>query len=360
MNYPADNACPFHRMLMPARFCAPDFAPLGCDIKVGAHLESGRDWIAVHGLPEPLFMLEVQRHKNKGSKFLWSLDDDFLSIPESNPAKPGEIGLVVYEIAKAIADLILVSTRAIADTLSDVAHKVVVAPNLIDLSAFPKWDRNATTAEVELPVKIGWAGGPTHKDDTEQLVDPLSRVLDRFGPDQVQLVWFGPLPPPTLIRDYLRKGLLYQPMEMFANYQLMINAIDPDIWLAPLDPVPFNASKSNLRIMEAWGLQAVPVATPHGEYNCIRSGEDGRYAATADEWYSALSRLVQDHEYRMNLADHGRYRVGQEYDWNNFACRKPWLDVFARIFDVDPPTEPGTGQSKIVKPMVTQGKLAHL
>jgi glycosyltransferase involved in cell wall biosynthesis len=340
--YTSDGACTFHRLLQPARFCAPDFAPLGHVIDVGDGFPEGYDWIALTGLPTPTAILEVARCKHRGQKFLWSLDDDFLSIPDWNPAKPKDMhALSVWQMAKEMADLILCSTPALAATFADVSEKVMTAPNMIDLSTFPYWSeaQGERTVSVTLPIRVCWVGGITHRMDTEILVEPVDAILKRFPRDELQVVWFGALPPHKLLRDHLHRGLVYNPPSTFPNYQGTLNSLRPDVYMAPLDPCDFNLSKSNLRVLEAWGMQAVPVASPHGEYACVRPGIDGRLAGGSEEWISSLSRVISDHAYRTQMALDGRQRVGLEYDWNRFACRRPWHELFARVFGCDLPRE---------------------
>lgn len=66
----------------------------------------------------------------------------------------------------------------------------------------------------------------------------------------------------------------------------------------------------------------------------VRNGHDGRLVTSPDQWESAIIRMVTDHEYRRDCAAHGRLRVEAEHDWNNAACREPWLRVFERLTGV--------------------------
>lgn len=342
-NYPQDSACPFHRLLMPARFCGPAFKEYGWTIECGEGLPPGKDVYVFHGLPNEVAVFEAAKLKRKGARFVWSVDDDWTTIPDWNPARPGDQGLAIYDIMVNLADFILTSTPALAATFDRPG--VLCAPNLIDSAAFPAppkvTENDGSTRydfKVELPIRVTWVGGGTHKGDVEVLVEPLARLLDKHGPGRVALIFQGLAPPPALLGRYLHRGLYHQPPVPFASYQKIVNSIKPDVYLGPLAKIPFNLSKSNLRLMEGWMLCAPPVATPWGEYGCIRSGEDGRVADSPEEWYSALNRLVTDHEYRLGMAARGRDRAEAEYDWNNPACRKPWYEAIARILGTPVPT----------------------
>lgn len=89
--------------------------------------------------------------------------------------------------------------------------------------------------------------------------------------------------------------------------------------------------------MESWALMAAPIATDWGEYRCIHNGHDGRIVEDEDGWYSAMSRLATDHEYRTQLIAAGRDRVDREYSWENPKCRQQWYEVFAKLFGIRTP-----------------------
>jgi glycosyltransferase involved in cell wall biosynthesis len=325
LEYLADSGCPYNRQLLPARFCTPDLVSLGVHVSAGMLSPPGVDVMSIHGVPMPGAERRVARHKRLGGTFLWSLDDDHLSIPDWNPAVLGPDGLDSWWMAKHFADRILVSTPALAETLADVRERVLVAPNLIDPGEYPAPPGNPA---VELPVRVVWSGSRTHRGDVEQVEPAIDALLRRFSRDELAVVWMGEPPPNTLVRDWLNRGLIYQPGVPFAAYHKTVAALRPDVYLCPLAEIPFNTCKSNLRVMEAWALGAVPVASAVGEYCCVRSGIDGRLVRDADGWFSAVSRLVSDHAYRFELAAAGRRRVAAEYNWTSAECRRPWVEAF--------------------------------
>lgn len=342
-NYPYDAGCPYHRLLLPARFCGEDIGKLtGWTFHVGDGFPPGHNIYALTGLPNESAVIMVARLKAKGAKFVWSLDDDWLSIPDWNPAKPNDNQLAMWYLLREIADWIIVSTPRIAETLKDVSDKVLIAPNLLDLSAFPPCDysvmengERAYNIKFQMPVRVVWSGGVTHSGDVAVIEDVIERILSTYTFQQVAVIFQGMAPPSKLVTKYLYKGLFHQPSVPFTSYQQVLNSINANVYLAPLAPIGFNLSKSNLRIMEAWALMAPPIASEWGEYSCIRSGHDGRLVINSDGWWDALNRLIKDHEYRFTLAANGRKRVEDEYDWNNKKCRKPWYQLFSKILDED-------------------------
>lgn len=345
--YPGDNGCSWHRCMLPARYCADALEPHGWELYAGEGLPVGHDVYVIHGLPTVLALSELAKIRRRGKVLVWSVDDDWVTIPDWNPAKPGENGMAVYDIMRRYADYVITSTPALEATFDERKDTVLRAPNLLDVSAFPRipveHDDNGKSyvnIQPKLPVRVVWSGGPTHTGD----LDPLTEILDEFcakyvlpGKDGIQkavLIYFGAMPHPRLMRKYTNRGLFHQPIVPLMSYQAVLNSIDAHVYLAPLAHIPFNESKSNIRVLEGWGLCAAPIASAWGEYNCVVSGTDGRLASTPDEWWSGLTRLVNDAEYRIRLAVAGRMRLEREYDWNRAECRVPWLKVFERFTGV--------------------------
>lgn len=345
LQYPYDSGCPYHRHLLPARFCGEDFGKAyGWEFHVGDGLPPGHDIYMLQGLPQESMVIQVARLKAQGCKFVWSLDDDWLTIPEWNPAKPSDNALAMWYLLRDMADWIVVSTPHLATTLDSVKKKVLIAPNLLDLSVFDSREytltedgRRAYNMSFSLPVRVVWTGGSTHKEDVAILEDCLDRLLSIYDITKVVVIFQGMMPPPKLTRKYLHRGLFHQPAVPFASYQKIINSIEPHIYLAPLAPVEFNLSKSNLRIMESWALMSCPIASDWGEYSCIKSGQDGRLVSGSNEWWNVLDKLIRDHEYRLGMSANGRQRVEEEYDWNNKKCRRPWYEAFSKILEVSVP-----------------------
>lgn len=343
MNYHGESACPYHRLLLPGRFCIDAIEQAGWGLDIGEGMPPGYDVMFFHGLPNEVAIIEFAKIKRAKKQLVWSVDDDWLSIPDWNPAKPPELGMAMYETAKIMADWILTSTPHLASTFKDVSHKVLYAPNLLDVSQFPEIPHTVEKKDngdlekkydycVSLPVRIMWAGGPTHTKDVEILERPLARILEKYDPSKAVVVFQGASPPSSLLIRHLNKGLVHYQSVPFQKYQKTVNMIAPNICLAPLAEVEFNLSKSNLRVMEGWALNAAVVATDWGEYSCIRNGEDGRLAKTEDEWFHILDRLVRDHEYRLNIAILGYERVRADYSWNVEKNRVQWYEVYSKVF----------------------------
>jgi glycosyltransferase involved in cell wall biosynthesis len=327
-HYVSDDPCRFHRILQPFRFLAPDIphADLICSVDPGPR---SYDAYVLHGLPDASTFNTIGKWKRRGGKFVWSVDDDWLTVPEWNPAKPDDRALANYYVCRDLADAILCSTVHLASTftLDGYGHKVAVAPNLLDTRMYPPAG-HPPVAPGE-PVRVLWAGGGTHAEDTAEVEAGISRVLDRLGPAKVEFHFFGSAPPPAVLRDHLHRGVTWVPHVEFARYWQRLADLRPHVVLAPLAECEFNRSKSSIRVLDSWALSAAVVASPVGEYRVVRHGETGVVADTPHDWEHLLLDLIGDHALRKRVALAGRAELERDWAWQSPAAREPWRQVVA-------------------------------
>lgn len=334
-HFAQDDGCRFHRLLQPARFVPQDLPGVSIHAATNPPCRADRyDVYAIHGLPVASTWEGVANFKHwageggRRGKWVWSLDDDFLTVPDWNPAKPPEPAMAHYYLARDAADFILVSTPALAATFADLNGKVLTAPNLIDLTLYPTPDP-APLADGER-LRILWHGGPTHRHDVDVVVPAVQHVLTKYA-GRVEAIWFGQGVPPDLAASHLHKGLTWQQGVELGLYWSVLKAIRPHVVLAPLNECPFNLSKSNIRILDGWALSTAVLATPWGEYECVRDMEDGLVCRDPVEWAVKLERLIEDAELRLKLATAGRRRVESEWAWQSESARRPWKDAVSKI-----------------------------
>lgn len=330
----SDNGCLYHRFLCPARFVPQDAPWLRIDCQSLQPMDcEPYDAYMVHGLLIGDSVPKAGLWKWRGGRLVWSVDDDWLSVPEWNPARPHPDMMGQYQISRDIADHILCSTEHLADTFTGrYANKTVYAPNLMDLSQYPTPEPQEWKDTEKL--RIVWCGSQTHARDVDVVVPALQRTLDRFNAqgEPIEVIFIGQSPPPALNASHLHKGVYgHPPVALNQYWTLLAHLIRPHIWLAPLAEVPFNLSKSAIRVYEGWALSAATLATDWGEYGCIRDGEDGFLCKDPDDWERRLGELILDKDLREGIARNGRRRAEQVADWNNPRCREPWVRAFSKI-----------------------------
>ena len=75
-----------------------------------------------------------------------------------------------------------------------------------------------------------------------------------------------------------------------------------DIFIAPLVDNEFNRAKSHLKYLEYGAMQVPGIFANLEPYSAVVSdGMNGFLAATQDEWYEKISRLIEDSDLRKKI-----------------------------------------------------------
>lgn len=224
-------------------------------------------------------------------RMVYELDDDLFSVPPGNPAHEYfKLPRVRQNIAANIrcADRVTVSTSPLADVVRQVdpGADVRVIPNSVP-SWLTRWARPDRWDQTpEWPLTIGWAGSATHAMDWAIAAAQVSRFVRRR--DDVELHMVG--------ANYLPDLARHTPWsEKYADY---IKSIDFDIGLAPLRDTRFNASKSDLRVLELSALGIPCVASAVGPY----VDTPARLVRHDHDWGSHLWRLTESSALRQDFA----------------------------------------------------------
>ena len=330
--YIENDACRFHRLLLPFRFLQPRHPEfeLACNCDPNP---VGADAYLFHGAPDYVTVARIGRWKRNGAIVVWSMDDDFWSLPDWNGNKVDDIGLDHLAAVGDLADLILVSTPALglAFAARGYGGKVCVAPNLMDLTLYP--GDAVPEPEPGRPVRVMWAGSVTHARDLAVMAEGLYCALDALKPGLMEVCFLGAAPPHPILRDWLMRGVVWQQAVPFTGYWDALAAYSPHVWLAPMEDCPFNHSKSALRIGEGFALRAAVVASPVGEYKAAGDAASVLYSTTPAEWMDNVLRMVipDTPARRHAVAAAGRERVERTMSWQNDACHAPWDEFLARV-----------------------------
>lgn len=272
----------------------------GRDYAIDASAMDGADLILFqrHFPMEATWPL-VERALASGTPVIYETDDDFLHVPPGHPMAerlaPG--ARYVAELA-ARADLVTVSTRELARSLSQAAREVRVLPNRLDerlWGALP-------AARPGGPVRIAYAGTPSRSGDFEAVAPALARLKARHG-NAVETLFLGFDPGPALAD----RALPFR--EDYAAYARELRALAPDIALAPLADTAFNRCKSAAKWLEYSAAGAAGIFSDAPAYAPVRHGVTGLKAAAEGEWEDALEQLVGDDSLRRSLAGAARAEV---------------------------------------------------
>lgn len=156
------------------------------------------------------------------------------------------------------------------------------------------------------------SGTQAHNSDfIEQALPALVKILDTYP--HVRLVIAGYLKLPTDFTERFASQLKQVPpvTSIKAYWSLLQQA---DINLAVLHDDIINACKSELKWFEAacFGIPSV-VSSTQNYRDVLSDGLDAFLATTEQEWFSALSRLIDDAELRQQMASQALAKVESDY-----------------------------------------------
>lgn len=248
----------------------------------------------------------AEQAKKQGIAVVVELDDDLDSVHPNNSAfksvhprhSPDSNYEWVWKTC-ALADMVTVSTPHLTRWGSEVGVETAVLRNCIPDEVFD----NPPAASIAVSAGLGWTGTvTTHPEDLLEVGDAVARVLRRHSQS------FHVVGDSMAVSHQLGLG---SPTEVVAtgwvdleDYMSTIKQ-HISVGVVPLQLIPFNEGKSNLKGLEMASLGIPFVASPTSEYRYLASLGVGQIAHTPTEWYKALNRLLTD--------DRKAYMMGQKY-----------------------------------------------
>ncbi len=306
----------FYRCLIPADsvggwFGKPRFNPVdGFGIDDGADGIYGFDTIVLKLMWDRQYLTQMRLAKALGQRVAIDIDDHFEEVHATNAAADlfaqNPRALDTYRTMIEEADFLTVSTPVLRDFYAARGKDVRLARNMIDPRMFTP--RPAIDGK---PV-IGWVGATAYRSgDLETLSGWLPSYLQERGLLFQHSGWHEDFPVAADIIGIPHDRCLIHPVVPITR---LARLYDFDIGLVPLNDVPFNRAKSNLKGLEyaASGIPFVAQALP--EY--VRLAEEGAGTVVdgPEGWMEALDAL-SSLEARVEAARAAHGAVLRLYDY---------------------------------------------
>ncbi|ADB53759.1 glycosyltransferase family protein [Conexibacter woesei] len=219
-----------------------------------------------------------------GAAFVWDTDDDLSSLPKESPFYRRTGGLnaqrlfaATLRIARA-ADVVTTSTEPLAERYrSEGVERTEVLGNYLQRGAARARRRKHDG------IVIGWTAGLEHAAELPRIpiVKTLERLLDAH--DTLRVATLG------LALDLPRDRCSHQYTVPFERLQEHTGAWD--VGIAPLADIPFNRTRSNVKLKEYASSGTPWLASPIGPYAGMGEAQGGRLVDD-DGWFDALDDLI--------------------------------------------------------------------
>lgn len=268
----------------------------------------------------------VRAWKALGVCVVMDLDDNFRRLDRSNvmydlvhPRTSPHSNFRILDATVRLVDMLTCTTRAIAvDYAGGRGCRII--PNHI-----PRWYLDIEHEAIGDDVYIGWSGTlATHGDDLHVTRGAIARVTAKTGA-KFAVVGDGGLVQEALGLSAAIKASGWLPLD---EYPVAMAAFD--VGVVPLKQSLFNDSKSTLKGLEMASVGVPFVSSPTGPYRGL-SEHCGMLAAKPKDWDRALTRLVVDEAYRLEVAGRGRaYAATQTIEANCEMWWEAWEAAYLR------------------------------
>jgi len=224
-------------------------------------------------------------------------------------------------------DYVTASTPILADLIRPINKNVVVFRNGINPDT-PMWERIETSDGT---VRFGWVGGSQHWIDIQLLRGvPNKLFYDKDTKGKYKLFLFGYVAGTVhqnfadIFTDY---GRIKEPVTLFPPRTVLHQEGSPsyaqfynifDVALVPLADTKFNASKSELKVIEAGFHKKAAIVSDVYPYKYVCTKDNCLLARKQKDWFRHMKFLIKN----PNAAkDYGEklYESVQPYDIRNIT-----------------------------------------
>jgi glycosyltransferase involved in cell wall biosynthesis len=269
----------------------------------------GLDVLHVHRYCEERAWRIVREARARGAAVTWDNDDNQAATPRGVAFDrdwngfQGDRRLTRMRRLWRLVDVVTTPSSDLAEQLRrDGAPQTEVIPNYLPDEVLNP-DRRPHPR-----VTIGWTAALEHAADVQRLpiLDTLQRLLDER--DDINVISLG-------LRLGLRSDRYFHVPSVPVGL-LTKQLVEFDVGIAPLADIPFNRSRSDVKLKE-YAAAGVPwLASPTGPYLGMGEKQGGRLVPD-ERWHEELVRLIEKPRERRKLAKRGaKWVAGQTLSRN--------------------------------------------
>jgi hypothetical protein len=290
-------------------------------------------------VPEFLIMSRYTWSKGKsltrlarkiGAAILYHIDDNLLDVP----IDLGEAKFSVYNDPKTrknlhanmeVADLLYASTPALAKVFEGYNLDVPIVGG--DLYCSVGAEQILASAPSTMPT-IGYMGTGGHSADLASILPAIEFLMDELP--LLRFETFGSILRPPSLGRFGSRYMHHEPVPNYVEFRQRLSSLGWWIGLAPLENTPFNCCKADTKWVEYSAAGMATVASDLLVYRKACSGDAGVLASSVDDWKSALTRLIYDHNARQNYIVNAQAKLRRMYGHNNLELQLMQVFEMAR------------------------------
>lgn len=277
----------------------------------------------------PDAILDAQR---RGAKVVYEMDDlltEKVGREEINDDDRFVNGMV--ESIK-LADMVTVTTEALAKKARKFNENVVILPNYMDMG----WWGEKSEVKRRGDIRLGWAGSVSHDADLKFISPVIAKIIEEY--DNVKFVYCGAggvssssLHTELMFGKDLFKEIPTHRREFFLGTSTDLwgyksKCLHFDIAIAPLVDDSFNECKSNIKWQEYSLNGCAGVYSDVAPYSDIKHGLK---AKTADEFYEKIKELIDGPADRKRLAEKAYNEVRNNWTLDRHFMK--WIKAYRTL-----------------------------
>jgi glycosyltransferase involved in cell wall biosynthesis len=262
--------------------------------------------------------------QNARQKFIVDIDDFYQGLTSANkafllshPEHNKKSNRDFYEDVIAEADLITVSTPFLYDYYAEQYPNVKMVRNGVNMNMF-----NPRKHTDRKPV-FGWTGSTEYRNnDLEQLREWLPDFLEEHDLTFHHAGYSDGAPTFAEITGIDPNRLTMSPLVDIVNYA---SGFKFDVGIVPLNNIPFNQAKSNIKGLE-YAAAGIPfIASDMPEYRLLHEDGVGVLADTSEQWKAAATMYLKK---ATRMTDSQRALTIVKNNWSIEARAKEWREIF--------------------------------
>lgn len=334
--YIVPGGCSYYRCLLPmtvagikARMGLPAWdAKQGFGIKETQHTGIfGFNTVVLKLLMNRWTPKQVELAQSLGQKIIVDIDDYHDALTPANiayditdPEKNKIANRSIYQEVIAAADAVTVSTPYLYEIYSQQRDNVYMVRNGVNMKQFERRKHRS-----QKPV-FGWAGATNYRNnDLEQLREWLPEFLKEHNLQFHHVGHSEEAPSFAEIAGIEPWRVTTSPLTHINDYA---SGFKFDVGIVPLNDIPFNHAKSNIKGLE-YAAAGIPfIASDLPEYRLLSEDGVGMLADSAENWKSAATMYL---DYKTRKQTSAAAWVTVMRDWSIEARAKEWNTVLSSL-----------------------------